>query len=185
MSDEERRADASVRVLAAVPADWARMRALRLRALGDAPDAFYVTLAEEREKPDAYWRERLEKPEVRTLCAELRGEGGAWRDVGLAVVAPTSDDPSVAGLYSVWVAPDARGHGVGAALVAAAFEHAKAAGARRVVLDVGVANGPARRLYERAGFRATGRVFALKPPRDHIIENELAIEVSSLRTPGA
>lgn len=167
-----------VRVVAAVPGDWARMRALRLAALADTPDAFSATLAEEREQPDAFWRGRMEKPEVTTLRAELRADDGTWRDVGLAVVAPSFDARSLAGIYSVWVAPDARGCGAGDALIAAAVAHAAAAGFGRVVLDVGDHNAAAIRLYERAGFRATGRTLRLPPPREHLTEHELALDLA-------
>lgn len=171
-------ADPTVRVVTAVPADWARMRALRLRALADAPDAFSMTLAEELAQPDSYWRERAQKPDVRTLRAEALGADGAWLDAGLAVVAPSSAEAGALGLYSVWVAPEARGRGAGAALVAAALGYARGLGARRVLLDVGIENPTARRVYERAGFRATGRTFALAPPREHIVEDELAADLA-------
>lgn len=175
----------TVRVVVATRDDWSRMRALRLAALADTPDAFTATLAEEEHRPDAFWRARMEQPAVTTLRAEVRSEDGAWRDAGLAVLAPAFENPSVTGLYSVWVAPHARGRGVGAALVEAALAHAAAEkSAPRVVLDVGIHNAGARRLYERAGFRATGRVFALTPPREHIIEQELAIELGG-RAPAA
>jgi hypothetical protein len=38
--------------------DWELVRALRLEAL--APEAFAATLAEERQFPDAVWRDRAE-----------------------------------------------------------------------------------------------------------------------------
>jgi ribosomal protein S18 acetylase RimI-like enzyme len=166
-----------VRVVAAAPDDWARMRALRLAALADSPDAFYVTLAEERDRPDAFWRARLANPAVVTLRVEARDGNGPWRDAGLAVLAPSGDDPAVVGLYSVWVAPHARGRGAGDALVAAALTHARERGFRRVALDVGDANAPAIGLYRRAGFRPTGRTSALSPPRAHVTEHELAVDL--------
>ena len=167
-----------VRVVAAVPDDWARMRALRLAALADTPDAFSATLAEERDQPDAFWRGRMEKREVTTLRAELRADDGIWRDVGLAVVAPSFDDPSLAGIDSVWVAPDGRRCGAGDALIAAAVACAAAAGFGRVVLDAGDHNMAAIRLYERAGFRATGRTLRLPSPREHLSEHELALDLA-------
>ena len=168
---------ARVRVVAAVPDEWDRMRALRLAALADAPDAFYVTLAEERDRPDAFWRTRLANPSVVTLRVEVRDADARWRDAGLAVLAPSADDPAVVGLYSVWIAPDARGRGAGGALLAAALTHARERGFRRVALDVGDTNGPAIALYRRAGFGPTGRTSALAPPRAHITEHELAVDL--------
>ena len=40
------------------PDEWRDLRALRLRALEDAPDAFGATLAEEAAEPDLTWQER-------------------------------------------------------------------------------------------------------------------------------
>jgi hypothetical protein len=45
-------------------------------------------------------------------------------------------------------------------------------------LDVGDANLPARRLYERMGFTPTGVVGTMPPPRDHIAEHELVLALT-------
>jgi ribosomal protein S18 acetylase RimI-like enzyme len=50
---------------------------------------------------------------------------------------------------SLWVAPAARGRGVGEAAIAAVVDFAAG---REVVLSVRPANAPARRLYRRCGF---------------------------------
>jgi len=60
-------------------------------------------------------------------------------------------------LVAMWVAPGARRSGVGAALTSAVCEWVKAQGDRRVYLGVAEDNEPARLLYERLGFRMTGR----------------------------
>ncbi|WP_371482058.1 N-acetyltransferase family protein [Kitasatospora sp. NBC_00315] len=49
-----------------------------------------------------------------------------------------------------------RGRGIGRALVEAACAAARAEGARRITLRVLGHNAPARRLYERCGFRVEG-----------------------------
>jgi GNAT superfamily N-acetyltransferase len=61
-------------------------------------------------------------------------------------------------LHAVYLHPDARGRGAGVALLEAALAAARANGATRAALWVNSENAPARRLYERAGFRETGRV---------------------------
>ncbi|WP_329351107.1 GNAT family N-acetyltransferase [Streptomyces sp. NBC_01261] len=54
------------------------------------------------------------------------------------------------------VADEARGHGVGRALIRAAVEEARRRGARRLTLRVLGHNTPARKLYEAEGFAVEG-----------------------------
>lgn len=56
------------------------------------------------------------------------------------------------------VREDARGRGIGSALIAAAVERAAGEGADRVLLEVVDTNGRARALYERLGFRCVRTV---------------------------
>jgi ribosomal protein S18 acetylase RimI-like enzyme len=57
-------------------------------------------------------------------------------------------------LEDIFVEAEARGSGVGRALVEAAFERARERGCARVELDVNEANPAALRLYESLGFEA-------------------------------
>src|SRR5262245_46034563 len=100
---------------------WERVRALRIAALADTPDTFGSTLVEEVDQPEAFWRARLARAEVTTLVAMLDGQ-----EAGLVVVAPQDNDATVAGIFSMWVAPFARGRGVGDALILAALDEARA-----------------------------------------------------------
>jgi ribosomal protein S18 acetylase RimI-like enzyme len=61
-----------------------------------------------------------------------------------------------ASIYQVWVAPEARGRGVGAALLDAAITWARARKAAEVRLDVTAGDGAAARLYRRMGFVDVG-----------------------------
>lgn len=146
------------------------MRALRLRALRDAPDAFWVTAEEEEATPSAEWRRRLATTDRATFVASRDGV-----DVGLVVGARHHEHERDAGLFGLWVAPDARGSGVATALVAAVVEWARAARYGSLRLEVADANEPAVRLYAGLGFVPTGGVGALPPPRDHITEHERAL----------
>lgn len=73
------------------------------------------------------------------------------------VGAPHHSLDTDAGLYAMWVAPQHRRAGVAAALVEAVVTWARAAGFRRLRLEVADANEAAVRLYERMGFAPTGR----------------------------
>ena len=55
-------------------------------------------------------------------------------------------------ITDIYVDPAQRGRGIGTALLAAGLDWLRARGYRRVLLNV-TAGNPARRLYERAGFR--------------------------------
>ena len=82
--------------------------------------------------------ERLGAAWYRQFTPDDRGNGiVAWRDV-----------PEVA----IAVAKEARGRGVGGALLRALLDAARDAGYARIVLSVDPMN-PAHRLYERVGFR--------------------------------
>jgi [ribosomal protein S18]-alanine N-acetyltransferase len=55
------------------------------------------------------------------------------------------------------VDPDARGRGIGSALLDAALDHAKQQGTEEVFLEVRSSNVMARQLYESRGFSEVGR----------------------------
>lgn len=152
--------DAAVRPLAAH--EWPLYRALRLRALADAPQAFGSTLAEEAQRSDEDWAWRLNLGAASSrdlpLLAQLAGE-----PAGLAWAKEDATDPARVNLFQVWVAPEARGHGLAAALLDAALAWARATGARTMQLGVVCGNDAARRLYERAGFRAIGEPEPQRP----------------------
>lgn len=66
------------------------------------------------------------------------------------------ETPETLRLGRMATAPEARGQGLAAALLALAEQRGREHGARRIVLD---AQLTARRLYERAGYVAHGDVF--------------------------
>jgi len=74
-----------------------------------------------------------------------------------------TSDPDVAALYQMWVAPSHRGLGAGQMLVEAVIGWAKARNAAYLDLGVTWRDSPARRLYERAGFKPMGEPQPLRP----------------------
>ena len=154
------------------PGDEARLRAIRLRALKDAPHAFDTTLEEARRWPADRWQQQLRI--LATFVAVLGGRD----DVGLVRVGPGDDDPSAAYLVSLWVAPALRRRRVGTELIRAAARWAEASRFKTLRLDVADTNRAAIGLYECAGFHPTGRTGTLPPPRDHVREIEMAISVT-------
>ncbi len=134
------------------------MRALRLRALADAPLAFGSTLTREASFTDDVWQERARRgasgTEGVTFVAELD-----TRWVGIATGLPEDpdmpDDPRPA-LVGMFVGPEARGRGIGAALVSAVVGWARQRRAEGLCLWVTATNTPAIALYARCGFRDSG-----------------------------
>ena len=154
------------------PVQWPRVRAIRLSALREAPDAFWTTLEQERSRTAAEWRARLDRADRTTLLAVLDET-----DVGIAVGAPHHDGGRDAGLYSVWVAPEVRGCGVSDVVVSAVISWAIERGHQRLRLEVADDNHRAVRLYERYGFVPTGATSRFPPPRDHVVEHERVLEL--------
>ena len=152
------------------PGDEARLREVRLRSLRDSPDAFATTLEQNLQLPIESWHDQLQK--LSTFVAVRGGE-----DVGLVRGAPSRDDPTVAWLLSMWVAPETRRRGIGAQLIEALLRWAEEAGFRSVRLDAGEENSEAISLYEREGFRRTGKTGALPPPRQHVHDIEMEVSL--------
>lgn len=69
---------------------------------------------------------------------------------------PLASNAHVRQIQGLAVDAELRGRGVGRALVEAACERARRAGARRITLRVLGHNAPARALYERCGFTVEG-----------------------------
>ncbi len=132
------------------PDQWPTWRDVRLRALEDAPEAFGASLADWSGAGDTAerWRGRLDDVAanfVAYLDDQPVGQvsGAQW------------DDGDQVDLISMWVAPEARGLGVGDALVEAVARWGTEVGARSVALMVKVDNDPAIGLYKRHGYRRT------------------------------
>lgn len=60
-------------------------------------------------------------------------------------------------ILTLAVSPDARGKGLGRALVIAAASHAQVVGAAEMFLEVAISNSAARALYDGLGFTQAGR----------------------------
>jgi GNAT superfamily N-acetyltransferase len=132
------------------PDDWQAVRDIRLAALRDEPTAFASTYEREITFAEADWRKRFGDRSV-TFLASLPQVSPAGIPAGIA--GGLRDRPRVVELVSMWVAPAARGHGVGAALVTAVADWAED---RDLHLWVNEGNLAARALYERCGFAVTG-----------------------------
>jgi len=134
------------------PEDWPVWRKLRQSALAEAPDAFGSTLVEWTGVRDTEqrWLERLRDVPVNLVLA-LDGEPAGM----VSITAPNAD--GAVELISMWVAPEARGRGVGdqavrQAITIAALRFPNCA----MRLSVKTINRHAIALYQRHGFVDAG-----------------------------
>lgn len=130
----------------------ARLKALRLRSLGEDPGAFSSTYEREIALGDEWW-EQLARwsdagAEQRTFVAV--DEQDRW--LGLALVRPDPEQPGDAVLNAMWVAPEGRRRGAAALLCDACAGWAAEHGFPALNVAVVVGNDAAQRAYERAGF---------------------------------
>lgn len=161
-----------------VPDDWPLWRELRLAALADAPAAFGTQLASWQGEGDREerWRARLAIPGSYNIVAVLDE-----KPVGMASGVP-SPEAGVVELISMWVAPTARGRGVGDFLIACVQRWAIGQGARLMRLAVAENNHHAIALYRRNGFQPTGELGDLMPDgvtRECFMAKDLAKDLAS------
>jgi ribosomal protein S18 acetylase RimI-like enzyme len=115
------------------------------RTLGDVGDEFY-----EQQLRDVAGR--VASSDV--LVAEIEGHlVGSVTFVDGQTALSEVDDPDAGTIRMLAVSTNARGRGVGEALVAACIDHAVRSGRRRLRLDTRTSMTSAQRLYERLGFR--------------------------------
>jgi ribosomal protein S18 acetylase RimI-like enzyme len=140
--------------------EGARFRELRLRALAESPASFASSYGREVERDDASWERIAEGSEAAVdQIVFLAEEDDLW--LGMAGGYLREDDPSAAGLWGMWVAPDARRRSVGTHLVDSIAAWARARRALCLELSVTDRAAAAAALYERLGFIPTGEREAL------------------------
>ncbi|MEU3618366.1 N-acetyltransferase [Streptomyces sp. NPDC006872] len=144
----------TLRIRTALPADGEalalvdRLTWSHLHAVMPRPQPPYDPFFDERHAPEDH------------LVAEAETDAGSGaRVVGyirLGFPTPLACNAHVRQIQGLAVAEEARGRGVGRALVRAAAEEARRRGARRLTLRVLGHNAPARALYEAEGFTVEG-----------------------------
>jgi ribosomal protein S18 acetylase RimI-like enzyme len=143
-----------VRLLTA--ADRAAFRALRARALTDDPASFGRTAEEEVGVERLPMEASLEAPEPATFLLGAE-RGGVLVGICGTYQGQTEKTRHSSEIVSVYVAPEARGLGIGAALIEDALARLARAGIAVAKLSVAEESEAARRLYERLGFETYGR----------------------------
>jgi GNAT superfamily N-acetyltransferase len=161
--------------------EWERLRAIRLRALADAPMAFGSTWADEQARPDEFWRSRAaggaKDADRATFIAERDDE---WVGNVTCLLAQGGSGERPAWVVGMWVDPAVRRHGTAQALLRVLAGWARERGADVLNLHVVETNAPAIALYERLGFHATGETVPL-PHMPSVRENHMACTLEQLR----
>jgi GNAT superfamily N-acetyltransferase len=149
--------------------DEAVLRALRIQALSEAPEAFGSTLDRELARSPSEWQRWL-SPSATFFLDTASGPKG------IAAGVPDAGDPAIVYLMAMWVHPDLRGSGAADMLVEAVLAWAEGVGASAIRLDVIQGNDRARLLYERHQFGPTGQTAVRS--RDGAIEVQMARRVN-------
>ena len=131
------------------PADWQVLRAARLEALSESPNAFTSSHIRERAWLEPEWR-RLFESATWVIARE------AENLIGLAKSVHEPRRPRARHLESIWVAPTHRRRGVFRALVHHIAEIDHEMGVTDLMLWVLEDNCNAQRAYEALGFEPTG-----------------------------
>lgn len=135
------------------PEDVDALRAIRLEALADSPDAYGETFAGASAWDDDTW---AQKASQNYYLAEVDR-----RVVGMARGDRFDGESQGRWLFGMYVAPSARGTGAAAGLVDAVSAWTAVEGESELRLMVTATMGRARAFYSKMGFAETGRTMRM------------------------
>ena len=167
-------------VRALTVADAESLWAMRLRALREHPEAFGRSYEETRDIPldEVHDRFRTDWAPPANVVLGAFLDGQLVGTTGLYRV-ETIKERHKATIWGVYVAPDARGRGLGRALLEAAIAHAATLpGIEQLRLSVGSRSTAARALYTSLGFAPYGlERAALKLDDGYVDEEHLVLHL--------
>ena len=136
----------TIELRALTPDDWSAVADIYWDGMRDGLATFETEVPSWEEWDGAHLREHR-------LVAELLGEVVGW-----AALSPASKRRCYAGVVenSVYVAPEARGRGVGRQLLEALIAGARASGLWTIQCSIFPENRASLVLHERCGFRVVG-----------------------------
>jgi ribosomal protein S18 acetylase RimI-like enzyme len=146
--------------------EWKALRDLRLRALREDVTAFGDTVEKALARTDDDWRRYAYDGDASVTFVAVADR----RFVGMSRGRVLGED---AGLFGMWVAPEARRRGLGRRLVNEVVAWARTKNVARVLLDVADERPAACGLYAACGFEDTG---VRRPNESHpdVMEKEMA-----------
>ena len=145
-------------IMSLPPERWRDAKALRLEALQLEPQAFASSYAEEAAFADEVWRARLQTAYERDGNLSYFAEReGALVGMAGATWSHRAKLRHAAFVYSVYVSPALRGHGIASALMRTLLDElADGLGFEKVSLTVNCDCLAAIRLYQKLGFEIVG-----------------------------
>jgi len=120
---------------------------------------------------DAFFAGTLPEPEAVLLAAGGGGEALGMIELSIRPTAEGCRTNRVAYVEAWFVAPEARGHGVGRALIAAAERWGRARGCEELASDTEIANEASAEAHRAVGFEEAG---ILRCFRKDLREGEVA-----------
>jgi len=155
--------DADINVRRGGPADAQALRALRLEALADTPEAYGSTYEESVRWSDERWSAAAS--EWNFFLGE---HDGAVR--GMASGGRHDEHPGTFWLFAMYVSPASRGSGLAGRLVDAVAQWAIDEGGDALYLHVTSSVARARAFYTKVGFRLTGEEITMaRDPSLHLV----------------
>jgi len=148
---------------------------LRLRALREEPGSFGASYEEQRDYPLEMAATRLRESENAADKATFGAFDEDGQLVGMIGLVREQGAKSQhkAFIWGVYVVPEARGQGVGAALLETALDFGRhIEGLEQILLAVAARNAAARALYLAAGFEVWGQEPLALKLGDHYIDEE-------------
>ncbi len=155
--------EATITIRRSTRDDWRALKAIRLEALADTPDAYGSTWKENSTWSDGQWKN----------AASNRLYYLAFRDdvvIGMASGGLNDTHPGTRWLYAMYVTPSDRGSGVADRLVSTVCSWARGEGAYELYLHVTTSVARARAFYTRLGFRPTGETLLMERDRTLTLE---------------
>lgn len=158
------------------PGDGPLLREVRLQALQTDPDAFGASYDQTVSREAEVWEQMATAASSGDEEVIFVGDAG---DSFVALVGAFTrpDEPATRHLYSMWVAPEARGSGLGARLVEEIKQWSREVGADEVKLWVVETNHHAVRIYKEAGFVPTGEAQPL-PSNPTLVDTRMRLALN-------
>ena len=145
-----------LRIERIAPSHGPLLKALRCRALADAPYAFSATLSENASRSDESWAASAahlaQDTKSTTFIAYHNDE-----PCGMMGCYLMGEQDGIANLVAVWVAPEYRNLKVGQGLLEAVKKWSRESKAQVLYAWVAEQNATAIRFYKSAGFETTGQ----------------------------